>query len=325
MFAQPQMNCAAKFLWDRQNAEKISLWQLADMSVLAAMEVAGRHVVSRLPGLRAHVTKWVRRPPAQTARIELDELEAKLVELGVARGRDLLVHSSWMGLGPIRAKPRDVLSMLRGLIGDQATLLMPSHPQPFTQRGLAVYDVRKSFSTAGLLTETLRRTPGALRSPFPIASVCAFGPAAPIYTRDFREESGGTPYGRGSPYWQLGQNGGQVLVMGIDFIRPFSLNHVAFDVLGEANPVRDYHQLETFLVVRDEWEEQWTIRRPRSDLEVFYASIAFRKMVMRAGLVRLTQHAGVALALANAREFLDWHLPLARKSGWPYWGFPRAR
>ena len=50
MFAQPQVNCAAKFLWDRQNAEKISLWQLADMSVLAAMEVAGRHVVSRLPG-----------------------------------------------------------------------------------------------------------------------------------------------------------------------------------------------------------------------------------------------------------------------------------
>jgi hypothetical protein len=113
--------------------------------------------------------------------------------------------------------------------------------------------------------------------------------------------------------------------MGIDFIRPFSLNHVAFDVLGEANPVRDYHRPETFLVVRDEREEQWTVQRPRSDLEVFYASIAFRKMIMHAGLVRLIEHAGVGLALANAKDFLDWHLPLARKSGWPYWGFPRAR
>jgi aminoglycoside N3'-acetyltransferase len=293
--------------------------------VEAAIEVAGRHGVGLVPELRARIGRWARRPPAPPRPVSLGELERRLADLGAARGRDLLIHSSWDGLRQVHGKPSDILDLLRSFAGPEATLVMPSHPVEQRQDGLPVFDVERSPTRMGLLAEYLRRTPGTRRGAFPIAPVCALGPAAERYTRDFRQESGGTPYGRGSPWYTICERGGQVLVLGIAPVRALTLMHVAFDLLGDANPIPDFYYEATWLVVHGGAAERWTVRRPERALEKYLATYAFGRMMTRAGVVAERADDGLRLACVDAGRFLDWHLPIARDAGFPYWGFPRAR
>jgi aminoglycoside 3-N-acetyltransferase len=289
--------------------------------LLAIGETAGRSVVERYPDLRRRLGRRVRKPPAEQGELDLAELRAALLGLGLERGRDLLVHSSWISLRKLSGRLAEVIALLRELIGPDATLLMPTHPRLGERDGLPVYDVARSPSTVGLLSERLRREPGALRSPFPLAPVCALGPDASLYTGDFREESGRRPYGHGSPYQRLGARRGQVVFLGIDFIRCNTLEHCAFDLLRDENPVADYYAEKSFLVLRDGREERWDVLQPRKELEKFLATFAFRRMSLRSGAIRCARPRGHVVQWLDAARFLDWHLPLAR-AGWPYWGAP---
>jgi len=287
--------------------------------LIAAGEVAGRLAAARVPRLRRYAYERVRAVP-ESAPVALDALRSCILGLGFEPGRDLLIHSSLLGLRRIQARPPEMMEFLLGLAGPEATVLMPTHPVTKPRDGIPVYDVARSPSGVGMLTERFRRMPGTQRSPFPVAPVAARGPAAARYTRSFRDESGGTPYGEGSPYHTLARRGGQCLFVGIDFIRSLTMEHVAFDLLRGDHPLGDRYYVErSFWVVQDGKEERWDVRHQSRDLEWRLASIPMRRMAIRSGTVRATRLDGIPVAVLDAGPFLDWHLPLARSRGWPYW------
>lgn len=285
---------------------------------LAAGEVIGRLVAKRIPRLERYFREKVRENRG-TEPVSLDELRACIHRLGFTAGRDLLVHSSFMGMRQVQAKLPETIDFLLELAGDEATVLMPTHPATKVKDGLPVYDVARSPSTVGMLTERFRKLPAARRSPFPVASVAAVGPRAAEYARDFRAESGGTPYGEGSPYHGLARAGGFCLFLGIDFIRALTLEHVAFDLLAGDHPVPGYYVEKSFLVRHDGREERFDVRHQSKRLEWRIASVAMRRMVLQSGTIQCTRLKGIPVAVLDAGRFLEWHLPLARSRGWPYW------
>jgi aminoglycoside 3-N-acetyltransferase len=293
--------------------------------LLSLGEVAARRLIELNPRLRARVAERVRRPEPAHAPVSAAALRDAIRALGQEPGRDLLVHSSWAGMRQLQQKLPETIELLRELIGPDATLLMPTHPALKEQDGLPLYDVARSPSSVGFLTERLRRTPGALRSPFPVAPVCALGPRAELYTRDYRDKSGRKTYGTGSPYHALTELGGQCLFLGVDFIRTLTLEHVAFDLLGAENPVADYHVERSFWVVRDGQRERWDVFDHSKHLERYLATFTMKRAALRSGTVRATNLGGIRLGVLDAEPFLAWHLPVAREQGLPYYAFPRAR
>ena len=203
-----------------------------------------------VPGLRSYATRWVRRTPGDSGPISLADFRLAILDTGVTANRDLLVHASWSGFQQLQAKPSELLATLRDIVGENNTLVMPTGAVEKSRDGMLLYDVEKSPSRMGMLSETLRRTPGAMRSPVPIAPVSALGPAADRYTRDYRDESSLTPWGHGSPYWEIANRVGQVLVLGIDFVRTLTLMHTAFDVLLDSNPIPNYYEPIDYIVVQ---------------------------------------------------------------------------
>lgn len=292
--------------------------------LLAAGEVLGRRCVELSPSLRRRVSEKVRDTGSDASAVDLAELRSCLLGLGLRPGADLLVHSAVMNLRRVQARLPELIDFLGELAGPEATLLMPTHPACKERDGVPVYDVARSPSTVGMLTERFRRLPDALRSPFPVAPVVARGPRAAEYTRDFRMQSGGTPYGKGSPYHRLSEVGGQAVFLGIDFIRAITMEHVAFDLLEGDHPVPDYYQEVSYRVVQGEREELFEVRHQRKELEPRLASIAFRSMILRSGTTRATRLKGIPVAVLDAGPFVAWHLPLARRRGWPYW-YPLRR
>ncbi len=301
-------------------------------ALLATGEVMGRAVFrdGRFSSVRQRINKWVRRPSTQATSaskpvISLHELRDSLVALGVGRGDVLMVHSAWDGMRHLEAKPSAVVSMLLELVGGDGTLLMPTSPIKIKSGDRMVLDLDRSPSMYGILTEAFRRTPGTLRSPIPAATVSAKGRLAAHFTRDFYELSAHTHYGVGSPWWELGVQNAKVLVLGIEFIRPLTMTHCVFDVLGADGPFADFHYEAPLTFLRNGVEETRMMRWQRADAENYGATVTFARLIVENGFAQVRSPKGLKVALVDAKRFLDWHLDVARRFGLPYWLFPRAR
>ena len=285
----------------------------------------GRKSIGRLAGVKKRARGIVRKPPTEVSPITLDEFRHAIIDLGIKEGDTVMVHSAWDGMRQLQAKPSQVIELLESLLGPEGTLIMPTGPICGTRDGKLVYDVAKSPSILGLLSESFRRWPGVQRSRFPAATVSAKGKNAALFLQDFRKQSNSKAYGLGSPYWEMGNQNGKVLVLGIEVIRTLTLQHCAFDVLEDDNPVADFYTDVEYIVIADGREELYTVRRPAPRLTEYLATIAFSKMIDMSGTCRKIDLKGMKLAVVDAKAFLDWHLPLAKKYGWPYWGFKRAK
>ncbi len=99
--------------------------------------------------------------------------------LGINEGDTVWVHSDLMAFGSVASntKPKMLLNALlqtlKRSIGDDGTLIMPTFTYSFTRN--EVFDVQKSPSKVGDLTEFFRRSQGVERSHHPLFSVASWG------------------------------------------------------------------------------------------------------------------------------------------------------
>jgi len=148
----------------------------------------------------------------------------------VHRGECLVVHSSFNALGLREAAPVDVIRTLLEALGDQGTLMMPT----FTYSFAGIYGVEpfNPLTSPGLgngvLSETLQRYPGVLRSAQPAYSVAAIGRQAQQLTRDKEKAS---MLGIGSSYHEAYELGSKILLLGVGNIAN-SMLHTAETLAG---------------------------------------------------------------------------------------------
>jgi len=146
-----------------------------------------------------------------------EELEASLRKLGMAPGDTVLVHSSFDQFGGFRGTAKDVILALQAVVGMQGTLLMPT--LPFTGTAVAyaalgkVFDVYKTSSSMGLISELFRRSPQVVRSVHPTHSVAVWGVHAADIIRDHYLAR--TPCGHDTPFDRLLQLKGKMLFLGM--------------------------------------------------------------------------------------------------------------
>src|SRR2546425_3802799 len=163
-------------------------------------------------------------------------------DLNLNKGDLVYVHSGMDGLNLAFPFYR-ILFLIREVIGPAGTLLFPTYPNhrissyEYLCQG-NVFDVRRTPSYTGILTEFARRQRGAVRSLHPTKSVCAIGPAAQelIATHHLSPY----PYDEGSPYYKLIEGGGKIIGLGA------TTNYISFgycvdDAFKENFPVRIYH------------------------------------------------------------------------------------
>jgi aminoglycoside N3'-acetyltransferase len=133
-----------------------------------------------------------------------------------------------------------ILAILLETVGPRGTLLFPTYPQgtsiDWLERG-ETFDVRRTRSYMGALTELARRHSRARRSLHPTKSVCAIGPRAEALTCDHHRSP--YPHGTRSPFYRLVEYGGKIVGLGVS-TRNLSFVHCVDDVVDETFPVRPY-------------------------------------------------------------------------------------
>jgi len=144
-------------------------------------------------------------------------LQADLARLGVTPGSVLMVHAGLRSIGPVTGGVNVVVQALLDALGPGGTLVAYLDFEPFFEEEdeieVPVFDKRIAHAARdhGILHETIRTWPGALRSDHPDAGVAAIGPLAGWITADHPFQYG---YGPGTPFEKVIEANGSVLMLG---------------------------------------------------------------------------------------------------------------
>lgn len=144
------------------------------------------------------------------------DLVVAFKELGISPGDYVLTHSSLKSIGHVEGGAATVVAALREAVGREGAALFPTHTWGPNQNpgNPPAFDARTSPSVVGLVSETARTMPGAIRSLSPTHSVVAFGAKAEWICGAHQLSE--TPCGVHSPYERLCAVEGRILLLGCD-------------------------------------------------------------------------------------------------------------
>jgi aminoglycoside 3-N-acetyltransferase len=200
------------------------------------------------------------------------DLENSLRTLGIGTADIVLVHSSYDAFEGFTGRPTDVITVLKSVVGLTGGIMMPTLPFTGTAVGYAraspVFDVRRTPSRMGLLTELFRRSPDVLRSVHPTHPVAVWGRDAAALIEG--HHSATTPCGRDTPFARLLERQGKILLMGTD-IGVLTFYHTIEDLLEHELPLEPFtaeifnlhcrDRLDNILATRTRLFEPTTSRR----------------------------------------------------------------
>lgn len=192
---------------------------------------------------------WQRRWDRLFHSFSPSDVTAALASLGVRPGDVVFAHVALDNFVGFTGGPLDVLGSLRHVVSTTGTLMMPSIPfegsaEAYVRSG-PMFDVRRTPSRAGLVTELYRRAPGTARSLHPTHPVLANGPRAGELLCDHMQAH--TPCGDHSPFADLADIEGKIVLLGTG-INVLTYYHYLEEVLEDALP-RSPFTKETFDVV----------------------------------------------------------------------------
>jgi len=174
-------------------------------------------------------------------RYDAVKLKRRLTQIGITATDSLMVHANFGPDSGFRGTPLDLVNALVDLVGAKGNLLMVSLPF----RGAAYdylalgkrFNVKKTISMMGLVTEMFRRKEGTLRSLHPTHPVLAHGKNAEWLVAD--HECCLYPCGPGSPFEKFHRLKGKLLFFDVSF-RSITFFHYVEDLLQERLPFPVY-------------------------------------------------------------------------------------
>ncbi|MFD3628203.1 aminoglycoside N(3)-acetyltransferase [Streptomyces sp. NPDC058698] len=172
-------------------------------------------------------------PPPTGPLVTRDSLTAQLRELGVRPGGILLAHSSLSALGWVNGGQVTVVRALLDALGPHGTLVVPTQtgdlsdpalwrappvPEPWWETVRATMPAYDPLTTpsrgVGVIPETVRTWPGALRSGHPQTSFAAVGPRAAEIVAGHAPDC---RLGERSPLATLERLAARVLLLGVGY------------------------------------------------------------------------------------------------------------
>lgn len=148
-----------------------------------------------------------------------DEMVKGFGKLGLKAGDVVLVHSSYKSLGEVDGGPQTVVDALLEVLGPEGTLIMPTFNFNFNKG--EPWDVNKTPSHMGVLTEIARVNPQARRVFHPFYSFAILGKLKDELTRVRYKDS----YGTDSIFMKLRQLDARIMIIGLSYTHSMTFFH----------------------------------------------------------------------------------------------------
>lgn len=171
-----------------------------------------------------HIGKYFYRKKYST-----DDLLDRLRQLGIQEGDNIFIHSSWDSFYNYTGNVKELVHALIELVGESGTIATPAFPYTKGMKNAPIFNVKRTMSGAGMITEVFRRCDGVKRSRNVRHSVCAKGPLAEYLTQDHQKSI--TCFDEYSPYYRICEKNFKILSLGIPPYQIGTMTHVVHSVL----------------------------------------------------------------------------------------------
>jgi aminoglycoside 3-N-acetyltransferase len=229
-----------------------------------------------------------------------------LKDIGLRSGTTVLVHSSMDEISrrvPSMTAAR-VIKVLHELVGTDGTIVMPTFP--FLGKQLHYVEKKHTFnvlrtpSQVGLITEIFRRMPGVARSLHPTHPFAACGRHAEALLSAHHLD--GT-FGDKSPIFRLQDYDGLVVGLGTGLRDSFTILHVAEEYHPKARERFFEDETRTMTVVAKDNRET-ICRFPVLRDSVVRNYDRVETALIRRGVLRYVARSGFRCAVTNAGQFI---------------------
>lgn len=155
-----------------------------------------------------------------------------MLSMGLKKGSNILIHSSWNEFYNYIDTPSDFIDGILNIIGADGTLIMPAYP--FFRKKDQVFDLKRTPTASGLLSETFRTYEGVLRSVNIQHSVCALGPQSKFLLEEHVKSA--TCWDKYSPYYKLKDINALVFNIGLGKYHIGTVMHCVESILKDEIP-----------------------------------------------------------------------------------------
>ncbi len=195
-----------------------------------------------------------------------EKLTQDFTDLGIQKGDTLFIHSSFKSLGPVEDGAGTVIAALETAVGAEGLILMPTFSLlPSREERVAAWNVNKTPSTVGWLTEFFRQMSGTHRSDHYSHAIAARGRDAKAFVADHRRREGyqspwdhypwGKTYGTHSPMFRAYKANAKLLMLGVDYETSTYIHFV--EVIHWNKRLADDPEAEYIRLKRPELGEYW--------------------------------------------------------------------
>ncbi|MCD6361783.1 MAG: AAC(3) family N-acetyltransferase [Armatimonadetes bacterium] len=233
--------------------------------------------------------------------VDKRQITTGLAEVGLGEGDIALVHSSLSAFGYVEGGADTVIDALLETVGPTGTIVLPAFTwRAFHEADTAVLDLAHTpvKEEVGIIPETFRKRPQALRSEHICHSVAAIGPHAP----DVMGE-GVSSFGAGSTFHQLYELDAWCLFLGATFNSCTEL-HAVEEYMQV--PYRYHRNFEGSTVIRPDGTEV-----PSRSIEFFrYPGYVndfgkMRGVLEGHGVLHITQVGAAEIINVRIRDIFD--------------------
>jgi aminoglycoside 3-N-acetyltransferase len=162
-------------------------------------------------------------------------------KLGLKNGDIICIHSSVDRLN-LDFPSYKIINILLEIVGESGTILFPTYPKLnsyLTLKNGEIFNIKRSPSFTGILSEYARRHSRAIRSLHPTKSVVAIGPLTKELTDG--HENSPYPYDTCSPYYKLREYNAKIIGIGVKTTY-LSAVHTVDDTMRDIFPLNPYHK-----------------------------------------------------------------------------------
>lgn len=230
------------------------------------------------------------------------------------KGDTVFVHSSMDNL-KLDFEIKDILPMLLDAVGPDGALLFPTYPHLSSYKYLKsgeVFNVKRTPSFTGFLSEIARRHKESFRSLHPTKSVASIGKNAKELTETHHLSP--YPYDRTSPYYKVLEYNAKSIGIGVTS-NYFSSTHIVDDYMKERFPVKVYHD-ELFEAKCLDYEGNETIVKTfaHNIRKMKFDILQYFRNYIPPEIARDFQVNGMNFFLVHSKPLFDNMLKLAEKN-----------
>ena len=237
------------------------------------------------------------------------QLEHKLRTMGLTSGDTVLMHSSFNVHNGFQGTPQQVIDCVLTIIGPFGNLLMVSMPYTGSSFGYLkdrpIFDVRKTPSRMGIISEIFRMEKNVLRSLSPSHPILALGPKAKWIIADHEKTM--YPCGRGSPFEKILKLNAKALLFDMSPEGISTFFHHVEDTFKEHLPVKLYDDEPLEATVIDSNGHRIKVRSYvfSSEARRTRTSRVLKRELLRTGGIRRGKIGNTKLTLVDLNGALD--------------------